>query len=228
MTESKRSKRIKEVRELLVGFGVEGNEDSLTQQAKHLVDLVDGGVPGSGVKKALNATERRALEKLIDNDFSALKAEVGQMAMDVKADREAAIKEQYASRGADVAAAVEETKQLEAKFRTELRSLRDRWEAQGIVLDRDYYGRHSGGELALNDGYSHTGLKEAIAQMYREVERDQHRAMTIAERQRVQTQRKVLLASITSDEALQLVEEIPSAHALLMQAQEEVQKELAR
>lgn len=164
----------------------------------------------------LKATERKALEKLVDNDFAALKVELQALAANTEVEREKEIRADFAARGADITQAQEETRALVAQFRLELGRLRDRYRALGVVRKDVNYNTET---IKVNEDYEHQGLTDALGMMRREVNGQLQNAMRLAERERVNTQRQVLLASLGSPEALALVESIPSASDLLLRAQ---------
>lgn len=225
MTESKRNKRLREVKDILIGMAPDTDADELQQRAQVIADLVDG-TPGGGGKRPLNQTERRALEKLVDNDFSALKSEIIAAAMAFKTEQEEVIRAEYAAKGTDIEMAESQTRALEIRFRDQLAALRSKWSEMGIrPKGRDAY-RSTGAEISLVCDYQHEGMQEAVSRMHRRIESDQQNAIRMAERQRVTIQRRVLLAAIVSDEALMLLEDIPDARTLLLQAQQEAVKEL--
>lgn len=160
--------------------------------------------------KPLNASQRKALKDLVENDFLALKAEINQFADDMAAQRRQEINADYAARGAD-----------QTTFFTKGRALMQQYRVgcDALVLE----ARQAGVELKMPDIYSReieaktSGLQTSLRAAEADVDADRKRALNTLERARLTAQRKVLMSGV-NQEALSILETIPNARSLMIEA----------
>lgn len=164
--------------------------------------------------KPMNATQQRRLEKLVDNDFQALRAEINQMADDLAKAKRYELTKEWNDRGSNADAFVTQAQTLIREHRSVI---------DALVIE----ARSKGVELEVPESYRQqdikakvAGLKDAIKAAEADIEADRSRALNHLERARLTAQKKVLLAGIT-EEGFKLLEEIPDARTLLIQAQQE-------
>ena len=162
------------------------------------------------LSKPLNASQRKALKDLVENDFLALKAEINQFADDMAAQRRQEIHADYAARGADSTEFLARGRQLMMDYRNGVDKL--------VIA-----ARTAGVELTMPDIGTRTmetkvaGLHEALRKAEAEVDADRRRALNTLERARLTAQRKVLMSGV-NEEALALLETIPDARTLMITA----------
>jgi len=160
--------------------------------------------------KPLNASQRKSLKDIVENDFLALKAEIVQFAGDIAKTRRDDIDKDFAKKGADQQAFEKKGRDLLMKYRNE----RDK-----LILD----ARAKGVELSLPQlKYGEVEAKmpgrlQAIAAAEADVEADKRRALNALERARLTAQRKVLMTGVT-EESLKILDTIPSAKTLMLEA----------
>lgn len=164
--------------------------------------------------KPMSATQQRRLEKLVDNDFQALQAEIDQMAADLAKEKRHELTKEWNDRGSNADAYVTRAQTLVREHRSAV---------EALVID----ARSKGVELTVPEEYRSqeikakvAGLKDAISTAERDIEADRRRALNYLERARLTAQKKVLIAGIT-EEGFALLQEIPDARTLLMRAQQE-------
>lgn len=163
------------------------------------------------VTQPLNTSQRRALKELVDNDFLALKAEIVQFADDMARQRREELKAEYKAKGADASSFVERANALASAYRSD---------CDALVIE----ARRAGVELSTFklDNYHHVeskvaGLTEALKAADDEVNTDRKRALNTLERARLTAQRKVLMSGVNT-EALAILDTIPDARSLMLQA----------
>lgn len=168
--------------------------------------------PATEALRPLKATEARALKSLVENDFKSLANELRQAAADqktaaaqrIRADRSVRrdVAESLVKRGLAAAKRYERTREALKK------EARD--------ADIDFYMNSVG----MSSGYEPTakpfGVEEAIRQAHAEIDAQLRRALTALERQRLDAQRKIMVAAITKD-AEHLLGTLPSASDLMRQ-----------
>lgn len=167
---------------------------------------------GVDLSKPLNVTQRRALRDLVENDFLAMKAEINQMADDMAKQRRDELTREWAARGADADQFERRGAELMETYRTAGAALIAEAQAAGVELAMP----------RIKDSYPSleakvTGLHEALREVEQEVEADRRRALNTLERQRLTAQRKVLLTGVTQ-EALNILDTIPTASQLMLEA----------
>lgn len=160
--------------------------------------------------RPLNASQRKALKDLVDNDFQALKSEIQQFATDMARQRRDELRAEWAERGADPSSFIERAEALAQEYRVAADALR--LEARQAGIDLDMPTLYQDKIKARTDG-----LVEAIREAEQEIKADQVRALNTLERARLTAQRKVLMSGV-DQEALSILETIPTAHDLMVQA----------
>lgn len=176
--------------------------------------------------KALNAGERRALKDLVDNDFAVLRSEINQFAHDLLQQRLAEIEAEYEGRELLMTSYKEQARELQQAYAQKLAELNesftkksqtlvDKAKRDGVTLSTALstrnpdYGREPSVELS--------GKKDAIAKAKEEIAADQRTSLNTLERQRLTNQRRILMLGVSSD-GLQVIEEMPSARELMIEA----------
>lgn len=160
--------------------------------------------------RPLNASQRKALKDLVDNDFLALRSEIQQFATDMARQRRDELRTEWADRGADPASFITRAEALAQEYRVAADALR--LEARRSGIDLDMPTLYQDKIKARTDG-----LAEAIREAEQEIKADQVRALNTLERARLTAQRKVLMSGV-DQEALSILETIPTAHDLMIQA----------
>lgn len=161
--------------------------------------------------KILNTTERRALEKLVDNDFAALKTEVAQMGADLLSQRLDVLKTEWAEKTDKVALYVRKVEATWREAQTQTSDIRALAAADGVTLKVPEYSRYGNAEGSVE------GFATAERAIKQEVDADLKRALNTLERSRLTAQRTVLLSAVSA-EAAKVLDAIPSAKDLMMQA----------
>lgn len=172
--------------------------------------------------KALNSSERKALNDLVNNDFAVLRNEIEQFANDMLQQRLAEIETEYADKEDDLrrvrdAAIAIQTEYREAKQRLlqdytkKAADLGDEAKLNGIGLSFNLDSGYGAPSLELQ------GKKDAIAKAKAEVEADRARARNTLERQRLSNQRKVLMLGVSQD-GLDVLDTMPDARQLMVEA----------
>lgn len=160
--------------------------------------------------KPLNASQRKALKDLVENDFLALKAEINQFADDMAAQRRTEINKEWAAKGADKTTFYAKGQELMAAYRNGADKLVMEARTAGVEFTMPAIGTR---EMEAKVPGLQTALKAAEA----EVDVDRRRALNTLERARLTAQRKVLMTGVT-EEALAILDTIPNAHALMVEA----------
>lgn len=185
-----------------------------TEDEREVLDAVQNGNLG----RVLSVTERKALERLIDNDFSALRNEMHALAKDVLEDRLRGVQAEFA----DKAKEAERLRTTAVKAITDanvkiMKAIEDA-KAAGVAIN----GIHG------STGFSkehHDSVVKAVVEGQAEAERkvkaenqsDIQAALHTLERQRLASQRLVLLAGISA-EGQKLLDTIPDAKTLMIEA----------
>lgn len=165
--------------------------------------------------RPLTATAARNLSKLIDNDFNAMTAEMRLLANDEQERRVKEVEETFAATEAVVRQFEDRFADLMKDFRNGIESLRrEARDADLRVGVETYYLDR----IEMN--FSMVEKERAVAKVRAEVTSALNTALVAAERSRLDAQRKVLIASVTSD-AEALLSSIPSAKDLMIQAAEQ-------
>ena len=173
------------------------------------VEMEAGGTPLTD--EPLSAAQRTVLTKLVDNDFNALRKEMEQLAADTLEARIEAIKEDYAQIEATAKAAQRQMQKELAKSRKRIDRIKN--ETNGIQWN---YNRSDVGRY-VDFTYTVRGLLEQQNEARQENRRLLERALLTLERQRLTAQRRVLISAVSA-EARQIVDDVPTAKALMQQA----------
>jgi len=162
--------------------------------------------------RPLSLGASRNLQKLIENDFSALREHLEQYANDrlVKAKDE--VKKSWAAKGLDINAFVDRATALERQFEDDKQALIREAREAGIELDKKYYNGSRKGWTA--DAF---GLKEAVAAEQKTIRTNHTKAISDLTIQHKGAERRVLLATVTG-EAENLLASLPTAAQLMAQA----------
>lgn len=160
---------------------------------------------------SLNASERKALKDVVDNDFSMLRSEMRAMGADMKAQRRREVEAEWAERRKAV-------KDFEAKARRAVdkavKALRDlQTDATSAGVNLTVPSIHTDYIKAEAKGY-----EQAIRDADAEVDRELNRAELTLERQRLTAQRQVLLTGVSGEVAQQVLGSIPDAKTLMVEA----------
>lgn len=163
--------------------------------------------------KPLGASQRKALKDLVENDFSALRAEINQFADDMARQKREEIQADYAARGADQTDFLARGRKLMNDYRVGCDQLTLEASRAGVELKMPgIYTRDI--ETKVN------GLNTAIKLAEAEVDAERKRALNSLERARLTAQRKVLMSGV-NEEALAILDTIPNARDLMVQAAQE-------
>lgn len=150
--------------------------------------------------KPITQTERKSLEKLIEADFNILRREVGTLASSTIADRQIVIREAHGER----------VRQAEA-IGDDLRCRVRKAEAEGFEVRVGSY--HLEDRLTVKS----THLDEALAQVQREVDIERDKALALLSVKQNTALRDLLRVTI-SESARTLLDELPSARAIMAEA----------
>lgn len=187
-----------------------------TEDERDLLNKVTEG----GLGRVLSVTERKALERLIDNDFASLRNEMRAYAEEILAERLKAVEEEFADRKKEAEKRRKAAIKALVKANKEIaKSLQDAKDA-GITISGVTYSSLS------EEHYEHAvlasieGQKEAESKVRGENRNDLQTALHTLERQRLAAQRLVLLAGI-SPEGQKLLDTIPDAKTLMVEAAQE-------
>lgn len=173
-------------------------------------DVKTEGLGGLNLSQPLNASQRKNLKELVENDFLALRAEINQFADDMARQKRGEIERDYKARGADSTTFMAKARDLAKAYRNG---------ADALVLE----ARQAGVEIKVPEIYSRdvevkvSGLSSALREAEAEVDADRRRALNTLERARLTAQRRVLMTGVT-EEALAILDTIPNAHTLMVEA----------
>jgi hypothetical protein len=165
---------------------------------------------GNPLGKVLSASERKSLEQLVNNDFAGLKAQIKQFASDVLAERQEAVRAEWADRTKQIETWATKWARYAERINSDIAKMRGDALAQGVEIAQLP-------TLSVNVTPKVIGLQEALTEVARECQSDLERALLTLERQRLTAQRTVLMAGI-STEGLTLLNTIPSAKDLMASA----------
>jgi hypothetical protein len=182
-----------------------GIEQSAEQQ-KRFDAVLNGALP----EKPLNASERRILKELVDNDFNRLKAEMRQFSADALAAALAEVEEEWKDKGNDG-----------PRYVSQMQALADRTnaEAERLIEEARSNGVEIGGlsNVYARGGYRVVGKDEAIQKVRVESDATLNRALLTLDQQRLATQRTVMLSGVNA-ESRKLLDTLPSARAAMIEA----------
>lgn len=198
----------------------------------------------------LGARDQKVLKELVDNDFGSLKAEMRAFAADTLSAKISDINEEwdrkeksipdFATQATDqhrkhsdkVRALqqrhAEEMKALKEAGEDAAKKIADKAKEKGVVLKegQESYVDEFGVKRTRTIFTAEVeGRKEAIAEATKENTKMVDRALLTVEKQRLTAQRQVLLSSVP-DAALPIVESIPDAKTLMVEAQMVPAKEI--
>jgi hypothetical protein len=162
--------------------------------------------------RPLSLGASRNLQKLIDNDFSALREHLQQYADGLLEQAETKIRKKWAAKGLDVNAFVDRATALERQFEDDKQALIREAREAGIQLEKAYHNGSNRGWTA--DAF---GLKEAVAAEQKVIRKNHTRAISDMTIQHKGAERRVLLATVTG-EAENLLASLPTAAQLMAQA----------
>lgn len=186
-----------------------------TEEERKTLNAVTEGSLG----RVLQVTERKALERLIDNDFAALRNEMHAYAKDVLEERLKTVAEEFADK----------QKEAEKHRKTLVKVIQDtNAKIVKMIEDAKVGGVTLTGlgtaKVALNDALPEQNVKAVVAgqaeaekKVRAENQSDVQSALHTLERQRLASQRLVLLAGI-SPEGQKLLDTIPNAKTLMVEA----------
>jgi len=161
--------------------------------------------------RPLSLGASRNLQKLIENDFSALREHLQQYADGLLNQAETKIRKKWAAKGLDVNAFVDRATALERQFEDDKQALiREAGEA-GIQLEKKYLNGSRSGWTA-----DASGLKEAVDEAQKTIRRNLTKAISELTIQQKAADRRVLLATVTG-EAEGLLQSLPTAAQLMAQ-----------
>lgn len=163
----------------------------------------------------LSAAERKALTALVDNDFAALTAEMRAFASEVKRSRKDAAKAEFESKKKDADKYRKRVDKASEKFRAALATIKEEAEADGYTVGNmpyNYSGKmnHTSFEVAA--------LSEALSTIDKEVDADLDRALSEVRTAHLAAQRTILLTGVPEGVATQVLNSIPSAKEMMVQA----------
>lgn len=166
--------------------------------------------------RPLSATASRALQKLIDNDFDNVKAEIIAYAEEVQDRRTEEVKAEWVEKTAAAEQFRIRAQELVDNYIRETDALKNiaRMASVAVYIPnfRSGYSRNDT-EVSVDV----VGLDTAIGEVVRLTNREKNRALAALERERNTAQRKVLLATITT-EAEAVLGQIPNAADMFRQA----------
>ena len=161
----------------------------------------------------LNAAERKALTALVDNDFAALTAEMRAFAADVKRTRREAAIAEFESKKADADKYHKRLAAASDKFAAACAKIKADAEADGFRVQNMPY-RHGVGSTS----FEVSALAEALSTINAEVDADLDRALSQARTSHLAAQRTILLTGVPEGVATQVLNSIPSAKEMMVQA----------
>jgi hypothetical protein len=185
--------------------------NALSQDAQ--AELPKGVEDDLGLDKPLNASQRKNLKDLVDNDFLALRAEIDQFADDMAQQKRSEIRGEWADRGASADDFVRRARDLMKVYQDATDALVIEARAAGVELDVAEFAQYQKGDVSAKVPRLDTAVKDAE----REVEADRRRALNTLERARLTAQKKVLMAGV-DPQALGILQTIPNARDLMLEA----------
>jgi hypothetical protein len=170
---------------------------------------------GKTVDRMLSVAERRALEKLIDNDFAGLRTQMIEFAAATLAEKLQDAQREWADRVAAVDQYTNALQKILVDGADRLTEVIESAALNGVTLSAGHsYASHM---RTTKVTAKVNGLTEAEAALRLENSTDLKRALLTLERQRLSAQRTVLLAGV-SKEGQALLDTIPTAQQLMVQA----------
>jgi len=162
--------------------------------------------------RPLNATQSRYLLKLVENDFAQLRAEITEMADE---QRKAKLKEATEGATADQLKVFgDRAYDLVNDFAKKRRDLIDEAKAQGISLNMP--NPHSGQSVTTSDDE----LQNKIRKINAEHDTELRAVINILNRKKLEAERKVMIATITTATE-DILHAIPKARELMLEAAQE-------
>lgn len=173
--------------------------------------------------KPLNSVERRELNKLIDQEFEMIAISVNEMAAKEREERLAQLDEVNANVKDKVREAEDAIEAMEREFREQFKEfVRKQEDAYGLRFKTTGYA--STIRKAVNIERVTVLEPEAVeaqrVAINTEVKNKQQAAKRVLQRQALDLKRKVTLTGLTSPEAQEFVNEIPSAEEIFATAME--------
>lgn len=168
------------------------------------------------LNRVLSVTERKALERLIDNDFAGLRNEMQNYAKEILETRLEGVRDDFAAKQKEAEKAQKAAAKTVTDLREKLLKQIEDAKSNGITLDFQAIGHLQ----PVNVKTTVAGLVEAEKKVKAENQSDLASGLYTLERQRLASQRLVLLAGI-STEGQKLLDTIPSAQNLMIEAAQE-------
>lgn len=172
-----------------------------------------------GVQRVLNAGERKALERLIDNDFATLRTEMIGYAAAILQERLETVKQEFADKQrvadtilADVIDTVNSAADVLAKRVDDAAKKGVKVTLPNGLVPTIRSANYAGGITSVVEG-----LVQAKTDITAENQADLRTALNTLERQRLSAQRLVLIAGI-SPEGQKLLATVPTAKSLMVSA----------
>jgi hypothetical protein len=162
----------------------------------------------------LSAAERKALTALVDNDFAALTAEMRAFASEVKRSRKDAAKAEFESKKKDAEKYRKRLEKVNTKFRDAITAIKEEAEADGYTVGNMPYNHYSG----KHTSFEVAALSEALNAIDKEVDADLDRALSEVRTAHLAAQRTILLTGVPEGVATQVLNSIPSAKEMMVQA----------
>lgn len=169
-------------------------------------------------KRPLGVTERRQLEKLIDNDFQALKNQMKVFANDLKRQRKEEIEAEYRGQEAIIAEAQHAWHELRRELRQRVDEFILRYTTQGFRVQSGRYGDQRLVNFADTFELVIAQKETRLNEVGNDVEHQYMKAHNELERQRLAIQRELLLTGLVSDQAEQILKKMPDPRQVLLDA----------
>lgn len=175
-------------------------------------------IRNSGPLPKLNSAERSALKQLVDNDFGQLKTQMQQLAHETKQGRLEAVDAEWADKVKAARGYESRVHNHIEKARQQLQHLREEASEEGFDLQVPRIENVGQAKVVV------VGLREARSKVIADVDSELSQAMLAVERQRLATQRTILLSGVSA-EAASFLDQLPTAQeALLAAAQERIER----
>lgn len=161
--------------------------------------------------KPLNQTQVKNLKEIALGDFEDLRARVFQELDDRKEQKLKEIDERY--KGFDTDAEEEKLHQLQRKLEDEIRQALNDLNNRGYSVQAQRYGRPYTVEIGVD---VHHDKRENERRKVQKAHKNlSNRAANIINREHRATERVILLQSITSDAAMEILKDLPTAEDVL-------------
>lgn len=171
--------------------------------------------------KPLGITEKKQIEKYINSDYDLLIADLKQYKTELVRARTMEINEQFAQAEAQTTATMDAWATMRDQCLTAFRAWKEEAENQGFTVKRDRYGS-SNSLIDINRPVlSIEGKERALREVEQEVDYVISRAKHALERKRGETLRALIMSGGVPEEAKALVQGLPSAQDVLLQAMQE-------